>query len=254
FALVYLDPMNEQLPQMAMGDFLAYPAAGAYFDPDGNLYIGDFDWSRMLIYKKPFKNIIMSDPTATASPTFTPTPTATATITLTPTATPRSTDTVKPLDTSTPIPTSSPANYFELRVVGEVFHSGDRLTLKWEADPDRRFNLMGRSVAVYFGAAERSPVTDRPATVSEIISSGSLYLFSSNLQSRLYNPDKLAPTYPYVIFPLNGTDTSGSVSFNLPSGIEGTQWVFFAACVDVATGQFVSLAYPVEVSNEARVK
>ncbi|MCX6353814.1 MAG: hypothetical protein NTZ78_02780 [Candidatus Aureabacteria bacterium] len=171
-----------------------------------------------------------------------------------PTSTPRPTDTVNPWDTATPTPTRAPANYFELRVIGKVFHAGDTLELQWEADPARRFNLMGRAVAIYFGAAEGASVTDRPATVSEILSSRSLQLFNSKSQPQPYNPRKLAPTYPYVIFPLNGTDTSGSVSFNLPSGIEGTQWVFFAACVDVATGQFVSLAYPVEVSNEARVR
>jgi len=55
FPLVYLDPLSSSVPQMALGDFTSYPAMAAYCDADGNLYVGDFDWSRLLIYKKPFK-------------------------------------------------------------------------------------------------------------------------------------------------------------------------------------------------------
>jgi len=104
FALVYLDPMNEQLPQMAMGDFLAYPAAGAYFDPEGNLYIGDFDWSRLLIYKKPFKDL--SGSSVPAPPPVAPTTAQTST----PTATPEGAPPADPPDTRTPTATEEP-NY-----------------------------------------------------------------------------------------------------------------------------------------------
>jgi sugar lactone lactonase YvrE len=55
FPLVCLDPLNSSLPQMALGDFMSYPAMASHFDAEGNLYVGDFDWSRLLIYKKPFK-------------------------------------------------------------------------------------------------------------------------------------------------------------------------------------------------------
>ncbi|MCX6353875.1 MAG: hypothetical protein NTZ78_03085 [Candidatus Aureabacteria bacterium] len=96
--------MNEQLPQMAMGDFLAYPAAGAYFDPDGNLYIGDFDWSRILVYKKPFKNLSGSG--GSAPPTVAPTTAPTST----PTATPVGGSPADPPDTPTPIPTGEPTD------------------------------------------------------------------------------------------------------------------------------------------------
>jgi hypothetical protein len=56
FPLVYLYPAKTTQPQMALGDFTAYPTT-CFIDDDGNVYIGDFDWSRVLIYKKPFKKI-----------------------------------------------------------------------------------------------------------------------------------------------------------------------------------------------------
>jgi sugar lactone lactonase YvrE len=56
FPLVYLNPKKTTQPQMALGDVTAYPTT-CFIDKDGNVYIGDWDWSRVLIYKKPFKNI-----------------------------------------------------------------------------------------------------------------------------------------------------------------------------------------------------
>ena len=56
FPLVYLDPKKTTEPQMALGDFTAYPTT-CFVDKDDNVYIGDWDWSRVLIYKKPFKNV-----------------------------------------------------------------------------------------------------------------------------------------------------------------------------------------------------
>ena len=56
FPLVYLDSRRTTLPQMALGDLTAYPTV-CFIDEEGNVYVGDFDWCRVLIYKKPFKNI-----------------------------------------------------------------------------------------------------------------------------------------------------------------------------------------------------
>jgi hypothetical protein len=56
FPLVYLYPQKTAQPQMALGDFTAYPTT-CFIDADGNVYIGDWDWSRVLIYKKPFKKV-----------------------------------------------------------------------------------------------------------------------------------------------------------------------------------------------------
>ena len=56
FPLVYLYPKRTTEPQMALGDVTAYPTT-CFIDRDGNVYVGDWDWSRVLIYKKPFKNI-----------------------------------------------------------------------------------------------------------------------------------------------------------------------------------------------------
>jgi len=56
FPLVYLDPKKSTDPQMALGDLTSYPIT-CFIDKDGNVYIGDWDWFRVIIYKKPFKNV-----------------------------------------------------------------------------------------------------------------------------------------------------------------------------------------------------
>ena len=56
FPLVYLDPEKSTLPQMALGDFTGYPMA-CFIDEEGNVYIGDWNWCRVLVYKRPFKKI-----------------------------------------------------------------------------------------------------------------------------------------------------------------------------------------------------
>ena len=56
FPLVYLNPSKTTQPQMALGDFTAYPTT-CFVNKDDNVYVGDFDWCRVLIYKKPFKNV-----------------------------------------------------------------------------------------------------------------------------------------------------------------------------------------------------
>jgi hypothetical protein len=56
FPLVYLYPKRSTQPQMALGDFTGYPTT-CFVDKDDNVYVGDYDWSRVLIYKKPFKKI-----------------------------------------------------------------------------------------------------------------------------------------------------------------------------------------------------
>ena len=56
FPLVYLDPRKSTQPQMALGDMTGYPTT-CFIDKDGNVYMGDYNWCRVLIYKKPFKKI-----------------------------------------------------------------------------------------------------------------------------------------------------------------------------------------------------
>jgi hypothetical protein len=56
FPLVYLNPSKTTEPQMALGDFTAYPT-NCFVDKDDNVYVGDWDWSRVLIYRKPFKKV-----------------------------------------------------------------------------------------------------------------------------------------------------------------------------------------------------
>ena len=56
FPLVYIDPITDTLPQMALADFTSYSTT-CFVDADGNVYMGDWDWYRVLVWKKPFKNI-----------------------------------------------------------------------------------------------------------------------------------------------------------------------------------------------------
>jgi len=52
FALGYLNYRADIHPQFAFGDVTGY-IFDAMFDPDGNLYLGDWNWNRVLIYKTP---------------------------------------------------------------------------------------------------------------------------------------------------------------------------------------------------------
>ncbi len=56
FPLVYLYPSRTTQPQMALGDMTGYPTT-CFIDKNGNVYVGDWNWSRVLIYKKPFERI-----------------------------------------------------------------------------------------------------------------------------------------------------------------------------------------------------
>lgn len=56
FPLVWLDPLDDPVPQFALGDYMSRSEI-AEFDREGNLYVSDQNWSRILVYKKPFKNL-----------------------------------------------------------------------------------------------------------------------------------------------------------------------------------------------------
>ena len=116
FPLVYLNKESNHQVQLALGDLMSFPAA-SYIDPDGNLYVGDRDWQRVLLYKAPFS--AFAAPAATFTPTSTPastsTPQSTATPTQTPTrgsptATGTRTPTATPPGTSTPTITWTPSS------------------------------------------------------------------------------------------------------------------------------------------------
>ena len=113
YPFVYLAPLTERLPKYALADYSGYPAGNSSFDADGNLYLYDSDWSRILIYKTPFDKLTFpsSAPTATRSPTAAGTQVATATftspLTLPPTATLTRTPTLSPTTTPSPTMTAS---------------------------------------------------------------------------------------------------------------------------------------------------
>jgi hypothetical protein len=67
---------------------MAFPAV-SHVDRDGNFYVGDYDWQRVLVFKAPFNAIALSEPTPTPNGTTrTPTPSRTRKFTPSPTPTP----------------------------------------------------------------------------------------------------------------------------------------------------------------------
>jgi hypothetical protein len=66
FPLVFLNKDLNYEPQLSLGDYMSFPSV-SYVDPDGNLYLGDFDWYRVLVYKTPFAQF-------SAAPQITPPP------------------------------------------------------------------------------------------------------------------------------------------------------------------------------------
>ncbi len=56
FPLVYLDYDNVNIPQFSLGDATMF-GIDSTFDPEGNFYMGDKVWNRVLIYKKPLLNV-----------------------------------------------------------------------------------------------------------------------------------------------------------------------------------------------------
>jgi hypothetical protein len=66
FPLVFLNKDQDYEPQLSLGDYVSFPSV-SYMDPEGNLYLGDFDWNRVLVYKAPFAQFA-------AAPQYTPPP------------------------------------------------------------------------------------------------------------------------------------------------------------------------------------
>ena len=57
YPYVYLDPLNRQEPEDdRLRDYYSMPFA-ATFDEQGNLYVGDLNWGRILVYQDPFSAV-----------------------------------------------------------------------------------------------------------------------------------------------------------------------------------------------------
>jgi hypothetical protein len=109
FPVAYLDPSATIFPQLALADLHSFPDTSWFVDSAGNLYTADKNWSRVLIYKKPFDTVAsLNGPTWTPTQTRTATPTATRTNT--PTRTPTATPTQTPTSTPTATPTATPTH------------------------------------------------------------------------------------------------------------------------------------------------
>ena len=130
FPGILQNPLQGDNPVGHLNDY-GPQSFSSVFDDQGNLFVGELDRSRVLIYLQPFGSLAIAtpSPTATNSPsptltwtvsatpsfvfTDTPTPTPTVTLTSAPTSsstwTPCNTDTMTPSSTSTPTPTFSPS-------------------------------------------------------------------------------------------------------------------------------------------------
>lgn len=53
YPVAFLDPASRHRPDFALGDYGAIYRY-SFFDDFGNLYLGDYGWARILIYKRPF--------------------------------------------------------------------------------------------------------------------------------------------------------------------------------------------------------
>ena len=142
FPLFYLNKDVNFQPQVALGDYVSFPTA-SHVDAEGNLYVGDFDWHRVLVYKAPLAPFVDVPPpptfsptniggatsTPSVTPTLTPTPTATLTptATFTPTVTPTSTSTPTPTATLTPTPTQPPWGHTGSLNIGRRNHTATLL-------------------------------------------------------------------------------------------------------------------------------
>ncbi len=128
FPGIYNNPLsNNSNPDELLGDYYSM-AMSAAFDSNGNLYVGDGDRSRLLIYKGPIASdtsTLTPVPTFTITPTVvqsTPTilPTSVITSTITPTVrrgrasnTPTITPTIRPLELVPPtVQITEPVNNF----------------------------------------------------------------------------------------------------------------------------------------------
>lgn len=81
FPLVYMNPLAEKLPQLALGDFLSNPRYSPFFDVAGNLFVPDANNGRTVVYRRPLHRAEVSTRTPTPTPTHTLTPTHSPTIT-----------------------------------------------------------------------------------------------------------------------------------------------------------------------------
>lgn len=77
--MVYLAPDQVDIPQLAFGDYVSFPSA-SHVDNEGNVYLADYDWHRVLMYRQPLARLSSPPQTPAATPTATATPTPTNTL------------------------------------------------------------------------------------------------------------------------------------------------------------------------------
>jgi len=113
FPAVFNDPLGASTtPDAFLKDYHSFSGAVA-FDDNDNLYVGDLNRTRVLIYKKPFILPPGTSPTPTPSVTPTPTPTPTPLASPSPTPVPSPSPTAAPaiIDTEAPkVSISSPVD------------------------------------------------------------------------------------------------------------------------------------------------
>ena len=234
FVGVYDNPLGPDTnPNAYLKDYGSMPFSAA-FDENDNLYIGDLNRSRVLIYWDPFNNPAL---TKTPTPTNTPISTPTSTSTPTPTPTPTATRT----STGTPTPTTCPncgladspwpMFHHDLQHTGRGQYSGpSQPALKWSYSTGDNASspAIGADGTLYVGLGNRLYAFNPNGTV--IWS----YLASGEVKSPLVAADGIiyagaADGKLYAINPngsLRWAYTTGSwISASPALGTDGTIYI-----------------------------
>ncbi|MDD5556703.1 MAG: hypothetical protein PHN82_05565 [bacterium] len=150
----------------------------------------------------------------------------------------------------TPVPGT---NCINLAAGPPVVAPGGSVTLAFSALAGR-YGFVGVPLDVYVAAIRDPIAVGKPSTVDDALGGGAVYLFGPNMAGAyLYTGRVRGPAFTNVAF--NEAVATGSLRVAVPpsSAYTGT-YVFAAALVNRATGQFVRLDLPVENSNAFEVR
>jgi hypothetical protein len=133
-------------------------------------------------------------------------------------------------------------NYAELRIIppttgGFTYAPTEQINLEWKVYPDT-FTALKTPHNIYFGVWKSPTVDGRSATVHEVGSSGRILLYEGT-RNRWANFSPNYFAWKNVVFPLQGSVSSGTLHFTVPRGAQG-EWAFVIAIIDPTTGQFIA--------------
>jgi uncharacterized protein YkwD len=154
----------------------------------------------------------------------------------------------------TPGPTPVPGtNCINLAAGPLELNPGESVTLAFSCLAEQ-YGFIGVPLNVYVAAIRDPLVIDGPSTVDQALGGGAVYIFGPNMASAyLYTGRVRGPAFSNVTF--TQSIGVGSLRVNVPPSpaYSGT-YVFAAALVNRATGQFIRADLPVDNSNSFRVR